>query len=245
MQIAQHLTHLEQDGTRLADAVTSLEADVPACPPWTVRQLVTHIGGVHRYAAQIVRDRLAEDPAETEDDLAQPGDADLLEWFRAGHAELLATLRGADPDVQCLTFFAAPSPLEFWARRQAHETAIHRADAESATGPITPFVAEFAADGIDEMITGFASRKRKFHEVDAPRTLAIRPDDADPWLLTIAADGLHREDSTDGLVGTADARVGGSASDLYLWMWNRPSPVHVAGDEDVAALWRQIRVRWA
>ena len=241
MQIAEHLAHLEQDGARLADAATSLDADVPACPQWTVRQLVTYLGGVHRYAAQIVRDRLDHDPAETEQDLAQPGDADLLEWFRAGHAELLATLRGTEPDLRCLTFFAAPSPLEFWARRQAHETAIHRADAESATGSVTPLAPELAADGIDEMITGFAARKRRFRDVDAARTLAIRPDDADPWLLSIGPDGLHHEDAG----GSADATVSGSASGIYLWMWNRPSSAQKAGDPDVAALWGQIRVRWA
>lgn len=38
--------------------------------------------------------------------------------------------------VDCWTFLDAPSPLAFWARRQAHETAIHRADAQlAADGP--------------------------------------------------------------------------------------------------------------
>jgi hypothetical protein len=90
------------------------------------------------------------------------------------------------------------------------------------------------------MITGFAARKRKFRDVDAARTLAIRPDDADPWLLTLGPDGLHRQ-ATDG---SADAAVSGWASDIYLWMWNRPASVQIAGDPDVAALWGQIRVRW-
>jgi len=40
-------------------------------------------------------------------------------------------LASAPPDLDCLTFLAAPSPLAMWARRQAHETAIHRVDAES------------------------------------------------------------------------------------------------------------------
>ena len=55
------------------------------------------------------------------------------------------TLRTADPAVRCWTFLPAPSPLAFWARRQAHETAIHRADAQLAAGPVTPFAADFAA----------------------------------------------------------------------------------------------------
>ena len=51
-----------------------------------------------------------------------------------GHAALVETLSTADPGLVCATFMDAPSPLAFWARRQAHETAIHRADAESASG---------------------------------------------------------------------------------------------------------------
>ena len=34
--------------------------------------------------------------------------------------------------MRCFAFLPAPSPLAFWARRQAHETGIHRADVESA-----------------------------------------------------------------------------------------------------------------
>src|SRR6202044_1362579 len=87
-------------------------------------------------------------------------DPDLLSWFRAGHAALVETLSGADPAVQCATFMPAPSPLAFWARRQAHETAIHRADAESADGTVPQYPPGFAADGIDELIMGFGQRRK-------------------------------------------------------------------------------------
>jgi uncharacterized protein (TIGR03083 family) len=241
MQVAEHLAQLEDDGVRLADAAAALDAEVLPCRPWTVRDLITHVGGVHRWATSIVRDRLDQDPAPREDDLAVPGPREPVEWFREGHAELLATLRTADPDLQCYTFLPAPSPRAFWARRQAHETAIHRADAETAFGAITPFPASFAVDGIDEMINGFARRRRSFRHVDAARTMAVAPDDAEGWTVTLAPDGVR---STPG-VTPAEATVSGSASDLYLWLWNRPAPVVVAGDEDVAAIWRNVRVRWS
>ena len=61
-----------------------------------------------------------------------PADAGLIAAYRDGHAALVAALRDADPDLECATFMPAPSPLAFWARRQAHETAIHRYDAQSA-----------------------------------------------------------------------------------------------------------------
>jgi uncharacterized protein (TIGR03083 family) len=241
MHVAEHLAQLEDDGMRLAAAAVALDAEVPPCRPWTVRDLVTHVGGVHRWATSIVRDRLDHDPAPRDEDLATPGSRDPVEWFRDGHAELLATLRKADPDLQCYAFLPAPSPLAFWARRQAHETAIHRADAESALGEITPFAPAFAADGIDEMINGFARRRRSFRYVDSPRFLALSPGDAEGWTITLAPDGVR---STPGVAPT-EAMISGSASDLYLWLWNRPATVVVAGDQDAAALWGNLRVRWS
>ena len=76
----------------------------------------------------------ARGPPEEEILRGGAADPELLAWFRAGHASLAETLTEADPALVCATFMAAPSPLAFWARRQAHETAIHRADAEIAAG---------------------------------------------------------------------------------------------------------------
>jgi uncharacterized protein (TIGR03083 family) len=90
------------------------------------------------YVSQ-AREEEIDEPDEHELLLAGPGDAELLGWFRDGHAELVRALRSADPRLSCWTFLPAPSSLAFWARRQAHETAIHRADAESAAGPVTRF----------------------------------------------------------------------------------------------------------
>lgn len=241
MEIAEHLAQLQRDGARLAAAAGDLDADVPPCPQWTVRDVVTHTGGVHRWAASIVRDRLDHDPTPREEDLATPGSRDPVEWFREGHTALLDTLRTADPDVQCYTFLPTRSPLAFWARRQAHETAIHRADAESASGPITAFPSAFAADGIDEMLNSFVARRRSFRYVDAPRTLALRPDDAEGWTVTLAPDGVRSVRGGD----QAEATVRGSASDLYLWVWNRPADIVVDGDSGFADLWHRIRVRWS
>src|SRR5919109_4979290 len=98
-----------------------------------MRDLIQHMGDVHRWAAAHVAQKRPEPIGRGE--LAAvagplPSDADLLVWFRRGHADLLRTLRTADPDTQCWSFMAAPSPVAFWARRQAHETGIHRADSE-------------------------------------------------------------------------------------------------------------------
>src|SRR5579872_2275501 len=157
MEIAVHLDALENEGSRLADVAEAcgLDATVPTCPGWQVRDLVKHVGYVHRWAARHVAEEspdLLEQMREADVLESGPSDDGLLRWFRDGHAGLVATLRDADPDVECFSFLPAPSPLAFWCRRQAHETAVHRADADAAAGRVSRFDVAFAVDGIDELV---------------------------------------------------------------------------------------------
>ena len=156
---------LRRQGEWLADAAerAGLDALVPPCPPWQVRDLLRHTGYIHRWATRHLTecpDHVLDGPPEEEILRGGAPDPELLGWFRAGHAALVETLIAADPALECATFMPASSSLAFWARRQAHETAIHRADAESAAGKIPEYPAEFAADGIDELITGFGRRRK-------------------------------------------------------------------------------------
>jgi uncharacterized protein (TIGR03083 family) len=171
VEIAAHVEALERDGALLADAAAAagLTASVPTCPGWQVRDLVRHQAYVHRWAARHVTERPPTVIDDGDDEAAVlaggPDDAELIAAYRSGHAALVAAFRSADPDLDCATLMPAPSPLAFWTRRQAHETAIHRYDAQSAApgGAPTPgaaFGAAFADDGIDELITGFAARRR-------------------------------------------------------------------------------------
>lgn len=94
MEISDHIAALRGGGELLASAAgtAGLDAVVPTCPGWRVRDLLQHIGGVHRWAASYVltgKDR----PSTDEEDaafFAAPGDDDLLAWFRDGHAALVA-----------------------------------------------------------------------------------------------------------------------------------------------------------
>ena len=175
--------------------------------------------------------------------LTWPDDDDaLLDWFREGHADLVKTLESVPDDTVAFTFLPAPSARAFWARRQAHETAIHRADAESASGAITAYDPSFAADGIDEIVRGFASRAGRV-TADPARRCSSRATDTDrSWLLSMGPDGLSVSDG-----GDAECTVSGTASDLYLLLWNRRASVglEVSGDPGVLDLWREThQIRW-
>jgi uncharacterized protein (TIGR03083 family) len=243
MDIVALVEHLSEHGDRLAEAADRAGWDTPVPgTEWTVRELVVHLGGVHRWAADIV------DAARTDPDTPAgqavgtgPPDDELLEWYQNGHAALVQTLRDAPADLECFTFLPADSPLHFWARRQAHETAIHRADAEAAAGDVTPFDAPFAQDGIAELLLGFA--RRRSNAIARPGTIGLDAADGASWLITLGGERIEAVPSED-LVDT-DVVVRGLSSDIYLWLWNRPTEAVVDGDEAVAGAWSAVRVTWS
>jgi uncharacterized protein (TIGR03083 family) len=248
METKEHIEALQRDGELLAAAAVSagLDAPVPTCPEWQVRDLVGHTGGVHRWAAaNVTRAQAAPmDESEVADVMRTPDDGALIDWFRAGLAALVETLSSAPADVQCWTFMPAPTPLQFWARRQAHETAIHRVDAESAAGSISGFHADFAADGIDELLTGFLPRRSGRFTADPSRTLLVQSaDTGDEWLATVGPERIDIARSG----GVAGCTLRAPAGDLYLLLWNRRTAdgLDVTGDRDFLSLWRDsVHVRW-
>lgn len=238
VRIDDHLAQLAADGPRLADAAerAGWDAPVPATE-WTVRELVTHLGDVHRWATDIVATRsMTTDTALGSAPGSVVPDEELSPWFRQGHAALLDTLRAAPADLDCATFLPAPSPMAFWARRQAHETAIHRADAEAAAGRVSAFAADFAQDGMAELLHGFA--RRRSNAIARRATLGLAASDGPGWTVTLGGERIEAEQGAS----VCDTTVSGTSSDLYLWLWNRPAAVTVTGDETVAALWRNVRI---
>ncbi|WP_031512824.1 maleylpyruvate isomerase family mycothiol-dependent enzyme [Streptomyces sp. NRRL F-5123] len=242
MRTIDYIAHLQREGELLADAAAAAgeDAPVPTCPGWTTGDLVRHTSTFHRWAARIVDEGPAgpvpEDPMP-----AEPTGPALLPWFREGHGNLVRTLRAAGEGTECWTFLPAPSPLAFWARRQAHETAVHRVDAESARGrELSAMDPAFAADGIDELLTGFHARARSRVRTGQPRVLRVRPSDAEAaWTVRLTADAPPRtERSADG---PADCELSGPAQDLYLVLWNRLplTAATLTGDTALAALWRE------
>ena len=95
-------------------------------------------------------------------------------------------------------------------------------------------------DGLDELLTGFLHRERSRLFADPPRTLLVAPTDADTWWHVT----INPQDRVVRSTGSqsADATVRGTASDLYLYLWNREpeQPVHFDGDDTVRQLWREL-----
>ncbi|MFJ7958816.1 maleylpyruvate isomerase family mycothiol-dependent enzyme [Streptomyces sp. NPDC096319] len=242
MTTIAHIEALETAGRGLADAAAGAgtDSEVPSCPGWRVRDLLRHTASVHRWATAFVAEALTAYRPEGEETTLD-GD-ELTAYYREEHARLVAALRAAPASLECWTFLPSPSPLAFWARRQAHETLVHRADAESALrgapGPVAPAI---AADGIDELLAGFHSLDRSRVRTPEPRTLRVRATDTgDAWTVHLTATEPPRTERKDE-GGGVDTELSGPADRLYLTLWNRlpTDAVTVTGDEGLARLWRE------
>jgi len=254
MEVTELVDALDEQGGLLAKAASGADLDlaVPTCPDWNMRDLLRHIGDVHRWARTYVA-QARSDPLSDEDEKALfetvPTDERIVEWFGDGHRLLCETLRQAPDDLECWSFLPAPSPLAFWARRQAHETAIHRADAEQVSGALSPYDPLLAADGVDELLMCFAVRGRKLLS-DPPRTMSVgTTDTGDSWLVTLGTEKVTTDRTTVGSsVPEADCVVRGTASDLYLTLWNRLHPKLLQTDGDATVLddfCDRFHIRWS
>lgn len=215
-----------------ANAVAAgLDATVPTCPGWTVRDLVAHQGMVHRWAASHLRRSPVTDTAALEQ--AGRGSADLLGWFDEGATDLLQALVDAPDDLAGRPFLLdAPAPRLFWARRQCHETTIHAVDALAARLGRPPRAEEtwirpaVALDGIDELLTGFVPRPRQGVTHDPGLRVVVAPDAAGrAWLLELAPDRpavtTRLARSPGDASPEADAVITGGPVEVLLRLWSR------------------------
>ena len=234
MRVEQYLERILDDGEQLARAAeyAGPAATVPSCPGWTVAAAVGHLAKVHRWAAWQVAGGSAEDFS-----YQRPAPEELLDFFRDGLGRLVDVLASASDRQPMRTLWAAPSPRLFWARRQAHETAIHRVDLQLAAGyGVTAIEPDFAADGIDELVTGILPTRLGPLDLPEGRTVLLEPIDANAsWTVRLLPDGPQavREASAQ-----ADLSVFAPAAELYRWAWNR------AGDDEVSLHGRLSLADW-
>jgi uncharacterized protein (TIGR03083 family) len=204
------------------------------CTDWNVRELAEHLGGVHRWAATMVRD-VAQERA-TNVDLGLPTD-DYARWIAEGGALLTGALRAVDPDAPMWSW-GADKRARFWSRRQLHETAIHRADLELSLGRAPRYEDWVAADGVDEFLENLPHARRFAPNVDALRgdgeRIGVRAGDA-AWTIQLLPDRFEWARSS----GPADVTVSGSPGDAYLFVWGRRAAddMDVTGDEDLLRRW--------
>jgi uncharacterized protein (TIGR03083 family) len=229
MRTIDYLQSLRDDGTALAAAARrGLDPPVPACQGWTVADLVLHTGMVHRHKLEIVRGRLAEPPSPWPP--PAPARAELLGWYIQGLEELLTVLEATDPETRVWTFHRPDQTVGFWYRRMAHETAVHRVDAESAHGDPRPVPPALAADGVGELLEVFLAPRADGDPVGGRgESLHLHATDTEgEWQVRLLPAGVEVGQGH----AQGDAAAAGTASDLLLYLWGRgpADPLERSGD---------------
>lgn len=240
---AIYLGHLRADGAALAEAARrDLDAPVPSCPGWAVDRLVGHVGTVHQWVAETLATRATE-RVDWQTLARAPRGPEVLGWYEGQRDRLVDLLEEADPAEPVWNWSTGPQVAGFWHRRMAQETAVHRWDAEAATGPAASAIEPaLAADGIDEWLgVALASGAREPEApVDAVRgSLHLHCTDVagEWWVRLDGRELVLRREHAKG-----DAAVRGAASDLLLVLWGRlpPSAVEVLGDATVLDAWLRL-----
>ncbi len=222
---AHMIDTIAAESARLAAVVAAsdLEARVPSCPEWSVRDLAHHLGEVQWYWGENVKAKNADQRAGAEL-TPLPEDADLLAWLGWCGYSLLGALREAGPDAPCWAWWPSPHTSGAVGRHQAQEAAVHRWDAEGVGDASRPLPAIVAADGVPEFVE-----------------IMIGADAAAlPGTVTLTATDTGASWQVAGAAADRSGRVSelrATASDLVLMLYRRlPVPdAAVEGDPMLVA----------
>jgi uncharacterized protein (TIGR03083 family) len=234
-------TVIIEQSSAMVDTVGNgaLDAPVPGCPGWSLADLAIHVGGIQRWATDIVTtgERAAGG-------LVEPDHPSTAAAFLAGGTgPLVAALDAADPDAPCWNFSGQQLTKRFWPRRQALEVSFHRWDADSAVrADPAPVEAAVAADAIDEFVRMVMGRVVSRTKADLSGLIGDVhlhcTDTLGEWTFE-AVDGALRV--VDGHAKAA-AAVRGPASDLALFLYNRvpADRVELFGDTALVGRWLDL-----
>jgi uncharacterized protein (TIGR03083 family) len=238
----------------LADCIAGadLTTAVPSCPGWNVGQLVRHLGGGQRWAAETVRRRATKRvPDQHFRDLSAYRDEDpavVGPWLAESAAGLADALALAGPDAPADTAPVPEGTAGFFARRFTHETAIHRADAMLALNADFCLDPAVAVDGIDEWMElgclpmHFTIHPRMRELLGPGRTLHLHATDTAPelnaeWVVDLTGDALAWRRAHE----KSAVAVRGPVVDVLLIVYRRRQAridgVQIFGDEQLLDFW--------
>jgi uncharacterized protein (TIGR03083 family) len=215
----------------------SPDTPVPTCPHWTVEDLVVHLGAFCGFWTHVLCEGTGRPLTPYPD---PPEGVALFPWLGELHGSLVGQLEATPETTEVWTWLATDHTARFVARRCAHELAVHRYDAESAHGASEPIGAELAVDGIEEILGALVTTRDRTGQ-GTGRTLALRCSDAPRgWSIVMESNRIDVTGRGPGEeIPAGDLSVTGTASDLELTLYHRPSisPMDVTGDYTVLDEW--------
>jgi uncharacterized protein (TIGR03083 family) len=217
----------------VAAARLGLDVRVRTCGDWLMPDLLRHVGQVYAHVGRLVAERVSAEPSSKP---PVPDDVEPIDYVAAGLDELVEALSSCRPDTPVWNWSPEPDVAAFWARRMAHESAMHRFDAQLAHNMAQPIDAELAQDGLDELVDVLAPRIIKRDRSKLPvGTLAFLATDQGAWNLRLDGLTIERLD----VAKEPDVTVRGTTSALLLAATNRVpwTSLEVEGDEALLDAW--------
>jgi len=233
MAYSEFVTAVRSEGQGLLAAAGQGGDDpIPTCDEWTMDRLLRHIGRIWTYVGTIVGERLTSPP----DRPTMPDDKTPVEFATEALDDLVDALMSCESDTPMWNWADQPPTAAFWARRMAHEAAVHRYDAQSAHDMAQPIAAELAQDGLDELVDVILPVIVARDTPALPEaTYAFVAPDEEAWCIRLGSDGITRADAG----ATPDVTVRGTTSALMLAALNRVewSSLEIDGDEGLLDAW--------
>jgi uncharacterized protein (TIGR03083 family) len=203
-----------------------LARPVPTCPGWTLGDLARHLGGFYHRIRMYAGVAGADEkwPPLNVPEAAPAADDPLVgTWFGEQLHAVQAHLESLDPDLPTWNWAPRPRLASFWIRRAAHETAVHRWDAQLSTRLPEPIESKLAADTVAEVLDTFlpAGRRRTEPAHGVVHLTAIDLDAS--WQVRLRGEAVSLLDSDTQVDESEQSRAeaAGSASDLALALWGR------------------------
>ncbi|MFF5215305.1 maleylpyruvate isomerase family mycothiol-dependent enzyme [Micromonospora sp. NPDC000442] len=230
---------LRAEGPAFAAAVAEAPPETPvlSCPGWTVTDLTRHLAGIYRWVHDVAG---SGDPSAPQQSQSQPVEAaagiTAVQQWQQAYDELMALFDSLDPEAPAWNWAPQPKKAAFWPRRMAHETAVHRWDAQLAIAAGEPVEAKLAADGVSEVLDTWLPAGRRRSGGPWAGVVRLTATDADQeWYLRLRGEGVALLDTgtiLDHDDHHARVQVTGTASDLLLALWGRVSfdTLTVTGD---------------
>lgn len=232
-----HVDAIEQEAERIGELTErGVKVAIKSTPGRDFEALLFHLATT--FEAAVAQLRTADQSAEVAQRTELTGSA--LDCFETSRLTIVALLRDHEPADPCWNVVGEDLTVGFLARRLAHESAIHRVDAEVARGTATTIDSELAVDGVDERL--FVVLAHHSDEGEVPElggSICLICSDTDAAWSIDASRGRFRVRAGRA---PADAAVVATASDLFCFSWNRPTirPLQVTGRMAVVEAWHQL-----
>ena len=218
----QYLIHLNADYQLLASAIPESPVDVPSCPGWTTKDLAKHMAHVYLGQAYVVE---TGSQAENKEHLAPyPRTDDAMEFLSWGFRAITKALDINRAERKTWSWHHSDFSVDFWFRRMAHETVIHRIDAQQAVGSVTTIDEALALDGVDEVLD-FLPLMGSWPEVPnvdfgIVSIVATTKSGSQVWDLNFT-DKAATVSAADKANVSARLVISGDAEAMDLYLWGR------------------------